>query len=91
MPIGSDLSVGVKKKGCCKEERVLLKYLLPFFLSQPRDPERNRCSPQTQRNRYVHRMKPSCWCKEKGCCKEERESSVAKTHLLMPNGMQQVG
>ena len=31
------------------------------------------------------------WDKRKGLRKNERAPPVAKTHLLMPNGMQQVG
>jgi len=62
-----------------------------IFLSELEIPSREEFPPVYPKGEDTSIWKNADWDKRKGLRKNERAPPVAKTHLLMPNGMQQVG
>ncbi|MBS6230049.1 MAG: hypothetical protein ACLVJR_01845 [Negativibacillus sp.] len=62
-----------------------------IFLSELEIASREELLPVYPKEEDTSIWKNADWDKRKGLRKNERAPPVAKTHLLMPNGMQQVG
>lgn len=62
-----------------------------IFLSELEIASREELLPVYPKEEDTSIWKNADWDKRKGLRKNERVPLVAKTHLLMPNGMQQVG